>query len=46
MVDAADLKSVGCNGRASSSLATPTIVNGYLEKLSQIAAVSVLTQFN
>ncbi len=25
MVDAADLKSVGCNGRASSSLATPTI---------------------
>ncbi len=26
MVDAADLKSVGCNGRASSSLATPTII--------------------
>ncbi len=24
MVDAADLKSVDCNGRASSSLATPT----------------------
>jgi hypothetical protein len=26
MVDATDLKSVGCNGRASSSLATPIIV--------------------